>query len=492
MPLEITDRGVSSLLIHDRAERTAQSLTKMLPLPLLCVGNRYLVEHQLEWLSDSGFKSIRLSLGDRPRETEQLVGSGARWGTDVSVSLDPDFLDLPSLIRKNLAGMGDRILLVDGATVMRFDFPAEIDTSTAFFRKREDGQEARQLPVILLTLEDLDRLLEKTEAAFMEDLCEAALAHLPHIERVTVEAFNQRISSVEDYKEMNRVLQEHPDYLQIKGAELHEGVRVGRRCHISSRAILEAPALVGDGAFIKGSAHIGPGAFIGDASFIESGAHIANSVVAPGTYIGENTSFEGKYVCRNFVLDLENKSSLIMDDPSILGDLTRPTPWGMGLERTLAILLAILMFVPILLLSVLHRLVRGSWTVTETILRHPVKQNLRGEYDFQWRRWHRFNFGLFALDVLPSLLDIARGHLGFVGNPPLRREDLEGLEEEWREDLLKGKVGCTGMVQQLGKENNGRDEILATAIFYNATRSFKEDLRLLFKALIPGAHRFRP
>lgn len=491
MPLDLVDRGQPCLLIHDRAEKTAASLTKKLPLPLLCVGNRYLVEHQLEWLSDNGFKKILLSLGDRPRETEKLVGSGARWGTEVQVSLDPEFFDLESSMRKSLAGVDGGVLLVDGATFMRFDMPKTLDYSTAFFLPAEDGSETgTQIPCLYLTPQGVDALLGQSEAAYFRDLCTDALEFIPDIERVTVNAFFQRIASTEDFLAMNTMIQTRPDLFQFKGAELEEGVRVGRRCHISPKATLTAPTLVGDGAFIKSGAEIGPGAFIGDQAYIEAGASIVNTVVAPGTYIGPNTSFENKYVCRTFVLDLQDKTSIVIDDPAILTDITKPTPWGLGAERVIAFFLAILAFFPTMVLALLHKIVRGSFLVREEILYHPVKQNLRGEYDFQWRSWRRFGFGFFLLDILPSLFDIANGHLAFVGNPPLRREDLKNLDEEWRDDLLAGKVGCTGLVQQLGREHLGRDETLATAIFYNATRNFKQDWSLFFKAWIPGKHRF--
>ncbi len=489
MPLDIVDRGLTCLLIHDRAEKTAASLTKQLPLPLLCVGNRYLVEHQLEWLSDNGFKKIRLSLSDRPRETEKLVGSGARWGTEVQVSLDPEYLDLESSIRKTLTGVEGGVLLVGGAACMGFPIPEGLDYSTAFFVQNAAGDN-QQLPCLYLDPQGIDALLGQSEAVYFSDLCADALTFIPDIERVSVEAFFQQIASTEDYLAMNAMIQARPELFQFKGAELESGVRVGRRCHISPKADLKMPTLIGDGAFIKGGAEIGPGAFIGDQAFIEAGASVVNSVIAPGTYIGPNTHFENKYVCRTFVLDLHDKTSIVIDDPAILTDITKPTPWGLGAERVIAFLLAILALVPTLLLALVHKVLRGSFLVREEILHHPVKQNLRGEYDFQWRSWRRFGFGFFLLDILPSLFDIANGHLAFVGNPPLRRGDLQNLDEDWRDDLLAGKVGCTGLVQQLGSEHLGRDETLATAIFYNATRDFKQDCRLFFKAWIPGKHRF--
>lgn len=484
MPLEVVDREVLCLLMYV-AGTEASKLTGKMPLPLLCIGNRFLFEHQLEWLSDEGFKDIRLSLADRPREVEAVVGAGARWGVQVSYATDPEGAELGARLKKHLGQVRGGMLLVDGNALLRFPFSERLTDSTAF------ESASGPLPVLFMRHDDWRRLLHHRCPSSMTGLCRLARELMPRLPTVRVAAFYQPISDIASFREINRAIQDRGEGFQFKGFERTPDVRVGRMTHISSGAAMRGPCLIGDGVLIRSGAVVGPGAFIGDRSLIESGAHIEDSVVAPGTYIGRNTSFEGQYVCRDYVLDLERETAIHVDDPLILGDLTRPLAWGRGLARLTAWLLLIVCLPLTLALLPIHRLLRGEWLVSQWMLVQPVRTNLRGELDYQWRRWHRFDFGWFALDLLPCLWAIVRGELAFVGNPPLGREAVAAIEEVWEEELLRGKVGITGPVQQLDPKISTADDIFATSIYYNATRTLKEDALLFLNALVPGMHRFK-
>lgn len=486
MPLSQEPRNIPCVLVYERGLQTAEKLIIKAPLPLLCVGNRYLVDHQLEWLTDEGFKSVRLSLSDRPREVEKHVGSGGRWGMKLTVSSDPDFLSAADLLQKNVASDWESVLIVDGDSLIRFDVP-ELDGNSASFFARD-----KQIPVLYLTRKDFQAVIEQVdEVEDIAQFCEAAVKLLPDIKRHDLFARFFRITNVEDFHQLHQTVDLIPGMFHFKGGERKEGVRMGRRTKVSPRAQITGPALIGDGAFIQADAQLGPGAYIGDHAFIQMGAVIKNSVVAPGTYIGKNTYLENKYVCRNYLLDLVDQTSLLLDDPLIIADLERPVSWGRGFSRGLATLFAVLTLPLLILMLFLHRLLRGSWLISESILQNPVKMNLKGEYDYEWVVWQRFNFGWFPLDLLPSLWNISAGHLSFVGNPPLRKQDLDGLEPEWREDLFRARVGVTGLVQQMGAEAEDRDAMLATSLYYNATRSQWGDFRLFFNACMPGRHQQR-
>ena len=483
MPVEISDREIPCLLVFDRNREKIEKLNRKDPLPLLSIGNRHLIEHQLEWLNDHGFKTVRISIADRQRETEQFVDDGARWGTRITYSTDPEFLDLKSLLQKHPSDEKGT-LLVDGHAVIKCDFPESFDGSTLFFT------EERQLPLMYLLPDDYEAVQE-LGANDVDELCRLAADAFPHFKRHTVaeDHFCHVIRDVQAFIDMDKAIQEKPDFFHFKGSTPSPGIQLGRMTSVAPTAKLQPPVLIGDGAFVKQGAEIGPGAFIGDHSFVERGAHIVNTVVAPGTYIGKNTTFENKYICRNYVLDLETETSIFIDDPLILGDLRKTVLWARGLERVVALILFLMLLGPIILLLPLHRILRGCWLVSERILEQPVRKNLRGEYDFHWYQWHRFRFGLFFFDVMPGLLDVARGKLSFVGNPPITEEELNGMDEIFQEERLRGKAGCTGLVQHLDPKTTTADEIFTTSIFYNATRTLKGDVLLFMRALIPGIHR---
>jgi NDP-sugar pyrophosphorylase family protein len=485
MPTQHEPRTIPTVLVYERGLKTAEKLIIKSPLPLLCIGNRYLVDHQLEWLTDVGFRKVRLSLSDRPREVEEHVGNGNRWGLNLTTSNDPDFLSAEALLQKNVPSDWEAVFIVDGDSLIRFEVPELGEQSACFFSRD------KQLPVMYLTREDFQTVIEQADVEDVAHFCEAALEILPQMERHDVFARFFRITEVEDFYQLHQTVDNIPGMFNFKGGAREEGVRLGRRTKVSAKATITGPALIGDGAFIQADAKIGPSAYIGDHAFIQEGAVIKNSVIAPGTYIGKNTFLENKYVCRNYLLDLKDHTSLLLEDPLIIADMGRPVEWGKGFSRGLAILLAWLSLPLVLVLLLVHRLTKGCWWKSEQILRNPVKMNLKGEYDYEWVGWHHFDFGWFPIDLLPSLWDVGSGNLHFVGNPPLRKEDLEALDEEWHEDLFRAKVGITGLVQQMGSEIVDRDTMLATCLYYNATRSQSGDFFMFMKALLPGRHRVR-
>ena len=186
-----------------------EKLTQKDPLPLLCVGNRFLIEHQLEWLSDQGFKKMDVSLADRSQSTEALVETGSRWGTELVCAMDPEHLSFPERLRKHLARVNGGILLVEGNAVISFDFPAELTQSTLFFNRNQC------MPLIYCSGEDLATLLACEAVDGIGDLCEWANQNLPDIARVTQPAFSQGIYSIEDFLTLNLALQKNLSFFSI-------------------------------------------------------------------------------------------------------------------------------------------------------------------------------------------------------------------------------------------------------------------------------------
>ena len=482
MPLEISERDAHSLILYQKPKGDAAGLTGKEPLPLLSVGNRFLVEHQLEWLSDQGFKDITLSHEDRSGSTEQEVAGGARWLTRANHIMDPMNQPFKARLHKALCNLDCGVLIMDGQALIRFDFPMECKQSLCF------SHEGQLLPIVYCAREDLKSLLNASMGHF-EELCAWLQANAAHCQTLDVAAFYHRIDTLENYLALNRLIMDQAGVLSFKGSLSENNVRHGRRLRTAKTTALKGPALIGDEVYICSKVEIGPNAIIGDRSYIDEGASIVDSVVAPDTYVGPNTFFKNKYVCRNYVLDLSEKTSVFIDDPVILADLTRRRSLLRRFQPLLAAMLLLKTLPFLLLLLPIHRILKGQWVSKELILKQPVKRNLKNEFDYQWVPWLRFEFGFFILDLLPSLWNIATGSLNFVGNPPLRKQDLADIDPMWRGDRLRGYAGFTGLVQQLDGSETSSEEVFATVIYYNATRTIKGDLRLFVKALLTGKHR---
>ena len=486
MPVDIVDRGLHCLILYHQPVGHLAKLTGKDPMPLLSAGTRYLVEHQLHWLADEGFKQIRLGLNDRSKPTETLVGDGARWGCNVSYAFDPQQANLVARLRKHRSFVGDGILLLEGNAIVQAELPEDFKETTFFTCK------GAILPVMFCSPTDWKRIMSECSSLGLETvkaLCEWGSEHLGG-KHIPLDAFTHELDDLNGFMEMNQDMLNNPQAFHFRGDMISEGVQQGRRALIADDVIFHGPLIVGDDAVLKNGVEIGPNVFIGHNSFIERGAKISNTVVAPNTYVGRNTCLDNKYVCRNYLVDLETQVGIFVDDPLILGDLTRSSGMVEVLERIMAFGLLVLLLPLLILLMPIHRLLRGKWLVTERILVQPVARNLKSGYDFQWTTCQRFVFGLFFLDFIPSLGDIVLGKVKFVGNPPISEEDLAQIDGLFMGDQLRGKAGLTGLVQQLDPESTSLDEVFATTIYYNATQSIKGDFFLFLHALVPGVHRY--
>lgn len=100
-----------------------QPLTADLPKPLLKVGGKSLIEHQIERLVAGGVTGIVINhfyLGDM---IEKLLGNGSRYGTSISYSKEPIRLETAGGIIKALPQLKDDCFLVVNADIWTdFDF----------------------------------------------------------------------------------------------------------------------------------------------------------------------------------------------------------------------------------------------------------------------------------------------------------------------------------------------------------------------------------
>ena len=103
--------------------RRMQPLTANLPKPLLLVGGKPLIEHQIEKLVVAGVSAIVINhfyLGDM---IEAALGDGSRFGVEISYSREAIRLDTAGGIIKSLRQLQDDSFIVVNADIWTdFDF----------------------------------------------------------------------------------------------------------------------------------------------------------------------------------------------------------------------------------------------------------------------------------------------------------------------------------------------------------------------------------
>lgn len=110
------------ILAAGRGERM-RPLTDRVPKPLLKVGGRPLIEHQLLRLKDAGVKRILVNTAHLGEQIRSYLGTGHRWGLTISHSEEPEgALETGGGIRQALGWLGTApFILINSDVLSDFD-----------------------------------------------------------------------------------------------------------------------------------------------------------------------------------------------------------------------------------------------------------------------------------------------------------------------------------------------------------------------------------
>ena len=111
---------------------------------------------------------------------------------------------------------------------------------------------------------------------------------------------------------------------RVRVSELNPGIWVGRRAHVSPRAVLIAPCWIGDQVIVEPGAIVGPGAILEDRSVVEEDARVMHSWVGPDTFVGPMTAIGTSLAYGSSLTNWRSDSSLRVPDPFLLCSLAPP------------------------------------------------------------------------------------------------------------------------------------------------------------------------
>lgn len=135
------------------------------------------------------------------------------------------------------------------------------------------------------------------------------------------------LTSYADWYELMLSMLNRGEVPQLIGLrEVQPGIWVGRRTRLAPDAKLHAPCWIGENVWIGAKAIIGPGAVIEHRALISAGAEIRHSVVAPETYVGEQTLVNQSIALGHLLINWKTNSCLRVPDPFLLCGLREQHP----------------------------------------------------------------------------------------------------------------------------------------------------------------------
>lgn len=469
-----------ALIIATGYKSTLASLLNKRPTPLLCVVAKPIIFHILDLLSSFKIKQCDLILSYYPHMIEEKVGSGQRWGLDIRYHLvrDPD---QPCAILKAIAKKyGDEnILLACGDQLpIIHSLAAAVLPTWPLIWLYPDGRWSGWgvVPASLLrTLNNADPLTKIPELLTPQGKSIYTLSCIETDSFFDLKASNMRF--LDDKYSMGLF----PATAHCRGEKLW--ISQGALIHPS--ATLEAPAFIGRNTQIKANAHIGPYAVIEQNCVIDSRSRVSNALVLQRSYVGEDLKVEDSIVDHNLLINLSLKAEVVIRDDFILCELSPPSllKWPLELlERGIAVLLFVLLFPLYLYMKLRHKEVKTPR------LALPAKSNPLEWQFFDMRLFENASIDLSkshgqGLQKLPTLLNIIRGEMHFMGVAPRTAEEVLNLPPEWKKLYLQSKVGLITLANVDSGSAPNEDEGYAAEVYYTVTMSFLSDIRLLCRWL---------
>lgn len=101
--------------------------TDIAPKPMLLLGGKPLLEHQLLWLKGSGIREVFLCLGYKAQAVQDYFGDGKRWGMTLRYQAEKTPRGTAGAVRDLLGMIGEDLLVVYGDLYVSMGCPKLLD-----------------------------------------------------------------------------------------------------------------------------------------------------------------------------------------------------------------------------------------------------------------------------------------------------------------------------------------------------------------------------
>lgn len=468
------------------------------PAPLLPLVDRPFLQHVVEYLAGQGVTRFEFVLSHHPEKIEHFFGSGRRWGCRFVYHLARD-PERPYRVLRTLSyddnepvllGHGDRL----PALALRGAGPPDVP---ALFTWRH-GEALNGAAETAWTGWALIR--PGHVAALPPDADEAGLrAHLeaqPGAEArdgarpLSTRTFDDILAAHE------AVLGKTFDGLLLSGREVEPGIWLSRNVVLHPTAEVTPPVYIGENCEIGAGVKLGPRAVLGNGCVLDTHSTVTNSLILPGSYVGEALELADVIVDKNRLINVRVGGALEITDNFILGSLSESHARRAALRlagRALAAV-ALLALAPLLAAVAVWLRARRHGPV---LYRKEVVHLPAGAEEMAWEPFALWSFlppevmehystGAVApgprdllLRVLPGLVNVVRGQLSLVGVPARSPEEIKKLPHDWQALYLKSKAGLVTESAVYCGPAPGEEEYYAAEAYYAASAGWRHDLRVL-------------
>ncbi len=457
------------------------NFAQRVPVALLPILGKPLLERLLEQCVDAGLKKIHLALIDHPRAVNTFIGSGERWGVQVNHTVLREPVDPQSLLARIGVKTDDPVMIM----------PAESVLDPDLSRLQEFvGSESGGSVMILARKFTEEDLTEKSlNVHNPTDMLQETGIFVTHIG-----CDPKNLISYVHQSDWIRVSNPYDLWLANQGA-LHGRFgrdsqkpvlerTIGHHSKIDRTTQVKNPVFVGNYVSIGSEGEIGPGSVIGNGVIINNNVTVVSSLILDNTYLGSQTNVVEKIVGGKFMINIRTGIGIEISDPLLLGGVqerhVRPR-LKVYIEKLIASIL-IFLTTPIWLLKGLIRKMKGKGFFDQESFIIDERAYGSATRDPEIVLLSTFRNTQPFIAKLPGLFDVIAGKLALVGVRPLEPDEYARIKSDWAMLRFESPHGLYTILDTLDNDLDP-DEKLVIENYYASTRNFNDDLKLLTRTL---------
>ncbi|MFN2452280.1 MAG: sugar phosphate nucleotidyltransferase [Candidatus Dormibacteria bacterium] len=324
-------------------------MTSRRPKPLVPVAGTPVIEHTLALLREHGIREVVVTLQYLGAEIRNRLGDGSEYDMAIEYVVEESPLGTAGSVRNAAHLLDDTFLVISGDALTDIDLSWALDEHRSrhaqatvilkavsnpleygvvvtdadgavrrFLEKPSWGEvfsDHANTGMYVVEPEILQRIKPGRVADWSRDVFPGMLRRGERLHGVLADGYWLDIGSTMSYLQANWDALEGRVRCRIGGRRQGEAW-IGDGVEFGMGARVEGPVFLGDEVKIKAGAFINGPAVIDRFSVVDDNAKLSNSIVWPGSYIGENCRLRQTVICRNVTV----KNNCLIEDETVVGD----------------------------------------------------------------------------------------------------------------------------------------------------------------------------
>jgi NDP-sugar pyrophosphorylase family protein len=526
------------IILPTAKEEIFKPLTYQMPVGMLPIVNKPLMEHQVELFVRNGIRDIRISCNHLSNEVEGYFQGGGRWGASITYNFErPPFGVINALHQMRPFIHANTLVIIQSDTVSdaelqdALEFHRQQRADATFLCYRSDKPvsgftvsldaksriqavgrhreiETTQLldsGICILEPEILDLLPEGHGYNFLQTCWLASQRLKLKLSGFAVAKPLTRINGWTSFAEVQRKILEggFPGVL-VPGIQVKRGAFIGKNVNASGNVAFDPPIVIGDNCRIGRNSKLGRGTIIGHDVMVESGSVLERAIIFPNAFIGAGTLIRDAIIVGNLMIDTVSGSFCTVEDSLALSEVQR----GQYVHRLYHMLnrfgacVLSALLIPLVLMVLIGLVVGLKFPLISKVrrigvdLRELAAGNLRLKvFDLIYlgpieNPAESSGYNKDPNTVLPhvisrmgNLLNIITGDILFVGNRPMDPETAFGATEEWQRTRFKCQSGFVSILDGEEAQQMSREDQIIAEGYYAVNRSVGMDVKTLLIAM---------